>query len=127
MKIGKNIKEIRESKGYNIDVVANLSKVEIERYTAIENDESDITLTELENIAKALSCSPIYILQFKESDGSIYNHFENKEGNKGTNIKIQGINPKEIAKTYKEIYRAELERIPKLEKLLRDNNIQFDI
>lgn len=125
MKIGRNLAEIREEKGYNQQFVADGLNIELETYKNIESDLVDITLTQLNKVANILSCSPIYILQYKESGGSIYNHFDNA-GNNGTNIQIQGIDQKEIRSAYKELYRDELERIPKLEKLLREKGIEFN-
>lgn len=125
MKIGKNISEVRESKGYSAQFVADGLRMKITEYLEIEKDIIDITLKQLNSLADILSCSPIYLLQYKESGGSIYNHFDNA-GNNGTNIQIQGVDQKEIRTAYKELYREELMRIPKLEKLLRDNNIEFD-
>jgi len=125
MKIGKNITEIREAKGYSQQDVADGLGIELDEYQSIENDSRIMTLSQLSEIAKILSCSPVYILQYKESSGSIYNHFDNN-GNKGINIRIQGIDQIEIRKAYRDLYKAELERVPKLEKLLRDNKIDFD-
>lgn len=125
MKIGRNLSEIREAKGYNQQFIADGLKIELAIYKNIENDLTDITLTQLNEVANILSCSLIYILQYKESGGSIYNHFDNA-GNNGTNIQIQGIDQKEIRNAYKELYRDELKRIPKLEKLLREKDIEFN-
>ncbi|PKD19476.1 hypothetical protein APR41_16070 [Salegentibacter salinarum] len=126
MKIGKNITQVRESKGYSAQFVADGINMKLEDYLKIEQDILDITLNQLNHLAAILSCSPIYLLEYKESGGSIYNHFDNA-GNNGTNIQIQGVDQKEIRTAYKELYREELERIPKLERLLRDHNIEFDI
>lgn len=126
MKIGKNIIEIREAKGYSQQDVADELGLSLSDYKCIENDSHEITLSMLNEIGKILSCSLIYILQYKEANGSIYNHFDNN-GNNGVNIRIQGIDQVEIRKAYKDLYRNELERVPKLEKLLRDNGIDFDI
>ncbi|WP_439490835.1 helix-turn-helix domain-containing protein [Algoriphagus sp.] len=126
MKIGQNLNSIRTSKGLSIEEVSNELSISSEEYLAIENDSKEITLSQLEILAGVFSCSPLYILQFKESGGSIYNHFDNSEGNKGVNINVQGIDQKEIRNAFKELYKEELKRIPKLEKLLRDNNIEFD-
>jgi transcriptional regulator with XRE-family HTH domain len=125
MKIGKNIMEIREAKGFSQEYVADELDLKLSDYICLENDDSEITLTKLNAIAQVLSCSIIYILQYKEASGSIYNHFDNN-GNQGVNIKIQGIDQEEIRKAYQELYKSELDRIPKLEKLLRDNRIDFD-
>tara|TARA_R110002051_G_scaffold322811_1_gene414295 strand:+ start:96 stop:479 length:384 start_codon:yes stop_codon:yes gene_type:complete len=126
MKIGKNLKDIRISKGLSVEDVAKITGIDIDVCKAIEGDKTEITLSQLQSFANALSCSPIYILQFRESAGSIYNHFDNSEGNNGINVNVQGIDQKEIRTAFKELYQEELKRIPKLEKLLRDNNIEFD-
>ncbi|WP_335967222.1 hypothetical protein [Galbibacter sp. PAP.153] len=84
-------------------------------------------MSQLDLIAKILSCSPVDLLQEEEPTNQIRNHFYNHEGNQGININVQGINQEEIRKGYKELYTDELKRIPKLERLLRDNNIDFDI
>jgi transcriptional regulator with XRE-family HTH domain len=125
MKIGKNIMEIREAKGYSQQYLADELGLKLSDYVCIESDSCEITLSKLNSIALALSCSIIYILQYKEASGSIYNHFDNN-GNQGVNIKIQGIDQEEIRKAYQDLYKSELDRIPKLEKLLRDNRIDFD-
>jgi len=126
MKIGKSIKEIRTSKNLSKEFVASELKISTNQYEAIENDLGEITLGQLEILGTIFSCSPIFILQFKETSGSIYNHFQNSEGNKGININVQGLDQKEIRTAFKELYREELKRIPKLEKLLRENNIEFN-
>lgn len=126
MRIGKNIREIRISKGLSQDFMAKELNIKIDQYKSLENDAYEITLSQLETLGKIFSCSPIYILQFKETGGSIYNHFENSDGNKGININVQGIDQKEIRLAFKELYKEELKRIPKFEKLLRENNIDFD-
>jgi transcriptional regulator with XRE-family HTH domain len=125
MKIGKNIVEIREAKGYTSQYVADELGLSLSDYECIENDSCEITLSKLNEIAKILSCSLIYILQYKEASGSIYNHFDNN-GNRGVNIRIQGLDQVEIRKAYQDLYKSELERIPRLEKLLRDNKIDFN-
>lgn len=125
MKIGRNITEIREAKGYSAQFVADGLDLTLKEYSKLENDFIEITLNQLNHLANILSCSPIYILQYKESGGSIYNHFDNA-GNNGTNIQIQGIDQKEIRSAYKDLYRDELKRIPKLERLLRENGIEFN-
>jgi len=125
MKIGRNLFDIRNSKGYSKEYVANALNIKIEEYEKIENDLVEITLNQLEEISRVFSCSPVYIIQYRESSGSIYNFFDN-EGSSGTNIHVQGIDQEEIRKAYKELYSEELKRIPKFEKLLHENNIEFN-
>lgn len=127
MKIGKNIEELRIAQNIDPKVVANELQLSVTDYWAIERDAIDITLNQLETIAKVLSCSPIDILQSGEPSGHIRNYFFNHTGNSGININVQGIDQEQIRKSYKELYSEELTRIPKLEKLLREHNIAFDI
>jgi len=126
MKIGKNISEIREAQKITIEFMAAELKISMEEYSAIEGDKSDITLSRLEAIAKILSLNAADLILFNEPKGGIKNFFFNQNGNTGVNIHIQGIDQQEIRKTYKELYSEGLQRIPKLEKLLRDNNIPFE-
>ncbi len=122
MKIGQNIREIRQAKELSPEYMSKKLGISVGLYEKIETNQTDITLSKLEEIAQSLSCSPVYIIRYKESSGSIYNHFENKEGNQGVNINFQGFDPDQIRK----IYQEELSRIPKLEKLLRTHKIEFD-
>lgn len=127
MKIGKNIRTIREDLRLEVHQVANDLNLDINQYLDIEADKTDITLTQLEAIANRLSCSVVDIIQLNDATKGIRNYFNNNNGNQGTIVNVQGINQEEIRKAYKELYAFELNRIPKLEKLLRDNNISFDL
>jgi len=126
MKIGKNIQELRIAQNITPEFIANELGISVAEYLNIEKDAVDITLSQLETIARVLSCSPSDILQTGEPSGHIRNYFFNHDGNSGINIKVQGINQAEIRKGYKELYAEELRRLPKLEELLRDNNIVYD-
>ncbi len=126
MKIGINILELRTAQSITPQHIANELQIPVEEYLRIENDEIDITLNQLEKISNVLSCSPVDLLQKGEPSGHIKNYFFNHDGNSGININVQGINQEEIRKSYKELYVEELKRIPKLEKLLRNNDIEFD-
>ncbi len=126
MKIGKNIFQIREAQKLSGSYVADKLNTSVAEYEAIENDEIDITLSQLERIAEILSSTPVDIIQYDDATSSgIKNYFYNHNGSSGTNIHVQGIDQTEIRKSYKELYVEELNRIPKLEKLLKDNNIEF--
>ena len=126
MKIGKNIKEIREAHKFSPEKLADMLGKSPEEYLEIENDNVDITLSQLEKIAEALSCTLFDLIQNTGLIGQIRNYFYNHDGNHGINIHVQGIDQQEIRKGYKELYIEELKRIPKLERLLRENNIDFD-
>lgn len=126
MKIGKTIEELRIAQKITPEFLAAELRIPVEQYLNIEKNAVDITLSQLETIAKLLSSSPIDIIYTEGYSGEIRNYFYNHNGNSGININVQGINQEEIRKGYKELYLDELKRIPRLEKLLRDNNIEYD-
>ncbi|HEY5463221.1 MAG TPA: helix-turn-helix transcriptional regulator [Hanamia sp.] len=126
MKIGNNIKKMKEAHNLSAEELASKIGKSLDEYLKIENDVVDITLNELEKIAEALFCTPCDLIQSSDTIGQIRNYFHNNEGNHGININVQGIDQEEIRRGYKELYGEELQRIPKLERLLRENNIYFD-
>jgi len=126
MNIGKKISDVRIAQGFSPEYIAKRANIEKDDYLKIESGEIDPTFQQLEQIAKALEYTVIGILQHNEPAEGIRNYFYNHDGNSGINIKIQGIDQEEVRKTYKELYLEELSRIPKLEKLLRDNNIDIN-
>lgn len=115
MAAGKTSEKVAEEINMNLDI-----------YVQIEDDLIDITLNQLELISIAVFSKPADIIEGEFTVGQIRNYFYNQQGNSGININVQGINQEEIRKGYKELYSEELDRIPKLEKLLRSNNIEFD-
>ena len=100
--------------------------ISVEEYEAIERDERDITLSMLEAISRLLSLEVADLITLNKPITGIRNFFFNHNGNSGVNIHVQGIDQEKIRQAYKELYAEELNRIPKLEKLLRQNNIEFD-
>lgn len=126
MKIGDNIKQIREAQKIEKAFMARELNISVEEYDAIEHDELDITLSVLDSISRLLSLKASDLLNLNDSVVGIRNFFFNHSGNSGINIHVQGVDQEEIRKAYKEIYYEELNRIPKLEKLLRENNISFE-
>lgn len=126
MKVPENMKLIREAQGKNQKYVAEALGISLEEYKVFEVDASKMTLVQLEAAANALSVSIADLVEEGNTIGQIKNYFYNHANNQGTNIKVQGIDQEEIRRSYKELYHEELNRIPKLEKLLRDNNIIFN-
>ncbi|MBN9350341.1 MAG: helix-turn-helix transcriptional regulator [Chitinophagaceae bacterium] len=126
MKIEENLKSIREVQGKSHKFVADALGISESDYKLYEIDAEKLTVAQLKTISSALSCSMTDLVEEGNAIGQIKNYFYNHADNKGTNIKIQGIDQEEIRKSYKELYQEELNRIPKLEKLLRDNNIVFN-
>lgn len=126
MQVGSNIKKIREGLNFSIESIANDLNMDVNHYEGIESDKVDMTLSEFEAIANRLSSTVVEIIELNEPTKGIRNYFNNNNGNLGTIVNVQGINQEEIRKTYKELYSSELDRIPKLEKLLRANDITFN-
>ncbi|TWI20345.1 helix-turn-helix domain-containing protein [Sphingobacterium siyangense] len=125
MKIGNNISQIRIAQRIEKSYMAQELKISLEEYEAIENDERDITLSTLATIANLLSLEPSDLIKLDKPFSGIRNYFFNHNGNSGVNIHVQGVDQEKIRKAYKELYAEELNRIPKLEKLLRQNEIEF--
>lgn len=126
MKIEENLKSIREVQGKSYKFVADALGISESEYKLYEIDAEKLTVAQLKAISSALSCSLTDLVEEGNAIGQIKNYFYNHADNKGTNIKVQGIDQEEIRRSYKELYQEELNRIPKLEKLLRDNNIAFN-
>ncbi|HET7117839.1 MAG TPA: helix-turn-helix domain-containing protein [Hanamia sp.] len=130
MKIGENIREIREvEKNFKRSYVAKQLNISTRAYANIENNVTNISVKRLGEIAEILECSPAYILSYKESKKEFYNYFHNNNGNKGVNIMHQGgdFNPgkEKIYKLHQELLESERKRIILLEALLKNNNIDF--
>ncbi|MBX3242287.1 MAG: helix-turn-helix transcriptional regulator [Chitinophagaceae bacterium] len=126
MKIGNNISQMRIAQKIEKSFMAQELNIALEEYEAIERDERDITLSMLEAIARLLSLDVADLIMLNKPVTGIRNFFFNHNGNSGVNIHVQGIDQEKIRQAYKELYAEELNRIPKLEKLLRQNNIDFD-
>lgn len=131
MKVGSNIKEIRElEKNYKRSYVAKKLGITTRAYANIENDVTDITLQRLGEIAGILECTPLYILNHHQTKKEFYNHFHNYRGNQGINIMNQSVQSLSlptgiIQKLQEELLASERSRIALLEALLRSNNIDF--
>lgn len=129
MKIGDNIREIRETeKSYKRSFVAEKLNISTRAYANIENNVSDITLGRLQEIADIFECDPLYILNYKQAKKEFYNYFHNHNGNKGINIMNQGTSPQldtNIQKLKDELIESEKNRISLLEALLKSKNIDF--
>ena len=76
--IGQNIRKIRELKGYSQEFLASELEISQRQLSRIENNESDISVSKLENISKILEVSLNQILGFDER--FIFQHCENAYG-----------------------------------------------
>ena len=135
MKIGDNIREIREvEKNFKRSYVAERLNMSTRAYANIENNRTDLSMKKLEQIAEIFECSPQYILTYKSSTKEFYNYFHNYPENKGVNIMHQNIetsvgsmlsNKEKIYELQQQLLESEQKRIALLEALLKKNNIDF--
>ena len=129
MRVGNNIKEIREvEKNYKRSYVAERIGITTRAYANIENNVTDITLQRLDEIADIFECTPLYILNHHQTKKEFYNNFHNYSGNQGVNIMNQSIQSPStgiIQKLQEELLASERSRIALLEALLRSNYIDF--
>lgn len=75
MKVGKNIKKIRELNNYTQEYLAERLGISTSGYSKIERDEVDLTLRRLEELAVILEVSVHQILNFDSA--SILNFNDN--------------------------------------------------
>ena len=118
MKIGDNIREIREKeKGLKKEDVAKALGITTKAYSNIENNLSDITVTRLMDISEILGCTPEYILNYQEK-ATYTNHFNNYEGNQGVNIMFQGCSS-EQAKNLEEQLKSSRDNVKNLQQTIK--------
>jgi transcriptional regulator with XRE-family HTH domain len=130
MKVGDNIKEIRESeKNFKRSFVAGKLNITTRAYSNIENNIADITVNRLEEIANIFECDPLYILNYKSVKKEFYDSFHNhlnRQNNSAINELEKEQALKTIIKLQEELLTSERERIALLENLLKKNNIGFN-
>jgi len=130
MKVGDNIREIREAeKNFKRSYVAGKLNITTRAYSNIENNIADITVNRLEEIANIFECDPLYILNYKSSKKEFYDSFHNHLNRQSTAPMNQAANDqtlKTIIKLQEELLNSERERITLLEALLKNNNIRFN-
>ncbi|ASE60684.1 XRE family transcriptional regulator [Chryseobacterium indologenes] len=128
MKIGDNIREIREfEKNLKRDYVAEQLNITTRAYANIENNIADITLDRLSEIAKIFGCNPLYILKYSRLKQDFYNTIHNNNGNMGV-INLNQSQQKGsdlIYELQRELVESQRKRIDLLEALLRTNKIDF--
>lgn len=107
MKIGDNIKSIRENeKKMKQDEMAKTLGISTKAYSNIENNITDISLSRLFEIAEIFECAPEYILNYQDKS-TFTNHFNNYDGNNGVNIMYQGCTPDQIKNLKKELQESQ--------------------
>jgi len=96
-----------------------------DEYIRIE-DEGDALLSVLEAIANRLSTTVVDLMLLNDAPYGIRNYFNNNNGNQGKIYNIQAVDQEQVKEFYKDLYFEQVKRIPKLEKLLIENDIRFD-
>ncbi len=96
MKIGDNIREIREKeKGLKKEDVAKALGITAKAYSNIENNVADVSITRLYELSDIFGVAPEYILNYQHKS-TYTNHFNNYEGNQGVNIMYQGCTAEQV-------------------------------
>ena len=105
MKIGDKIKKLRELKNYTQQYMAEEMDLSLSGYGKIERNETDISISRLEKIAKILNTDVSSILNF--DDKHIFNITDNKQAN--ISLGDQNINQMEIIEKIISIYKEEIQ------------------
>lgn len=66
IKIGENIKKLREFRGYSQEYMATELNISQKSYSNIESDEGKVNKSQIERIAKILEIDPIYLLTYDD-------------------------------------------------------------
>ena len=89
MSVGEKIKKLRELKNYTQNYMANELNLSLSGYGKIERDETDISLSRLEEIAKVLEVDLPTILSFDEKNVFNFSNNENASGIIQNNYAVQ--------------------------------------
>lgn len=90
MKIGQNIRKIRELNDLNQEAVANILGMSAIAYGRIERNETDISLKRINQIAEALNTDVETLLNFDSKKHII--HMENNQGSIYTSVNYGTVN-----------------------------------
>ena len=115
MKIGSNIRKIRELKGFSQDFLANELDISQRQLSRIENNETDLSISKLEAISNLLEVTINQLLGFDEK--FIFQHCENAFG---TNQNYYAFTDKE-----KELYEKRISHLEKEITFLRNQLESF--
>ena len=89
MSIGNNIKKLRELKNYTQAHMANELELSLGGYGKIERDETDVTLSRLNEIAKVLQTNLATLLDFDSNN--IFNQYNNRNATQNAIVQNQQI------------------------------------
>ncbi len=107
MNIGSNIRKIRELKGYSQEYVSNQLEISQRQFSRIENNETDISVSKLQEISTILDVTPIQLLGFDEkfifqncTNNGVGNNYNNHFG---VSEKERELYDKQIAQLQEEL------------------------
>ena len=105
MNVGEKIKKLRELKNYTQQHMASELDLSLSGYGKIERNETDISVSKLEKIAKILDTDISSILSFDEKH--VFNISENKQAN--VSMRDQYINQLDLIDRIIAQYREEIQ------------------
>ena len=105
MNVGEKIKKLRELKNYTQQHMAEELDLSLSGYGKIERNETDISVSKLEKIAKILDTDISSILSFDEKH--VFNISENKQAN--ISMRDQYINQLDLIDRIIAQYREEIQ------------------
>lgn len=115
-KIGNRIRKIRELRNYTQKHMADQLGISQKAYSNIENDETDLSISRLSQIALILDLEIIDILNFDKKE-ILKGHYNIQRGNNNT-FRIDPI--EKIEELYERLLQIKEQEITFLKKLLNN-------
>ena len=97
---GQKIRKIREIRNYTQEYLADQLGISVKSYGKIENGETSLSISRLQQIAKVLQVDPLDVLRFDEKQ--VFNHCM-QSGNGNSNVLNQDFTKE------REHYQSEVE------------------
>jgi len=94
MEVGTKIKKIRELRSYTQDYMAERLNISQSTYARFEKDDTDITLSKLEQIAEILDIKVEDLINF--TDKFIFNNYTSNQANQGYIVNQFSANEKKL-------------------------------
>ena len=109
MKVGDNLREIREKQTkFRQEDVAKALGISTKAYGNIENNQADITLKRLNELAEIFGVTPEYIISYQNKP-TYTNVFNNYDGNQGVINMYQGCGADQIKNIEEDIKKNKQE------------------
>jgi len=94
MEIGTKIKKLRELRDYTQDYMADQLGISQPTYARIERNDTDVTLSKLEQIAEILEIKLEDLINF--SDKFVFNNYTSNQANQGYIVNHFSANEKKL-------------------------------